>query len=71
MADDEDITLLDTRATNDPPLTLQGPITRARTHRLNHEMNSLLAVHTTNSKDEMLLISFDLLMLRNMGEAGA
>ena len=51
----EDITLLDTRAKNDPPLTLQGPITRARARRLNHEVNSLLTVHTINSKDEMLI----------------
>jgi hypothetical protein len=69
--DDEDITHLDTRATSDPPVIdpLQGPITRARARRLTHEVNSLLAVHTTNYKDGMLLNFCEFFMLRNMGEA--
>lgn len=72
--DDVDITHMDTHTTSNPlelviTAPFQGPMTRARKCRLNHEVNSFLSVSIHNYEDEMLLNSYcNILLLRNMGE---
>jgi hypothetical protein len=61
---DEDITPLDT--TNDPPLVMQGPITRARARQLNLEVSSFLS--TSLYDYENRLLPNDYIVIRNNGE---
>jgi hypothetical protein len=59
--DYEDITRLDT--SNTPHIDMQGPITRARAHRLNQEVSSFLCTFS-NYKNGMLPND----VIRNNGE---
>jgi hypothetical protein len=61
---DEDITPLDT--TNDPPLVMQGPITRARARQLNLEVSSFLS--TSLYDYENRLLPNDYIVIWNNGE---
>ena len=62
--DDEDITSSDTH--NNPPLDIQGPITRARARQLNLQVSSFLS--TSFCSFENRLLPNDLIMIRNHGE---
>ena len=62
--DDEDITPSD--AHNNPPLNIQGPITRARARQFNSEVSSFLS--TSFYDFENRLLSNDYIMIRNLGE---
>jgi len=65
---DEDITTLDALlVTNSTPSSLEGPMTRSRARHLNFEVPSFLMLHPNIHEDGMLLKSFDVLLLRNMG----
>jgi hypothetical protein len=61
---DEDITHLDTN--NNPPLNVQGPITRARARQLNLEVSSFL--NSSSYDYENRLLPNDYIVLRNHGE---
>jgi hypothetical protein len=61
---DEDITPLDTN--NNPPLNVQGPITRARTRQLNLEVSSFL--NSSSYDYENRLLPNDYIVIRNHGE---
>jgi hypothetical protein len=58
---DEDITPLDTN--NNPPLNVQGPITRAQARQLNLEVSSLL--NSSSYDYENKLLSNDYIVIRN------
>jgi hypothetical protein len=62
--DDEDITPLDTN--NNPPLNVQGPITRARAQQLNLEVSSFL--NASSYDYENRLLPNDYIVIRNHGE---
>ena len=62
--DDEDITPLD--AQDDPPLDIQGPITRARARQLNLQVSSFLSKSLYDFENKLL--PNDYIMLRNHGE---
>jgi len=51
------------------PNSLEGPMTRARARHLNYEVRSFLMLHTNIHENGMLLKSYDVLLLRNMGSA--
>jgi hypothetical protein len=53
---DEDITIIDTttQVTPTPFVANQGPMTRARTHKLNCHLNSFLDVEANSSLNEVL-----------------
>jgi hypothetical protein len=61
---DEDITPLDTN--NNPPLIVQGPITRARARQLNLEVSSFL--NSSSYDYENRLLPNDYIEIRNHGE---
>jgi hypothetical protein len=61
---DEDITPLDTN--NNPPLIVQGPITRARARQLNLEVSSFL--NSSSYDYENRLLPNDYIVIRNHGE---
>jgi hypothetical protein len=61
---DEDITPLDTP--NDPPSTMQGPMTRARMRQLNLEVSLFLSNHFHSFENRLL--PDDVIMLRNITE---
>jgi hypothetical protein len=61
---DEDITPLDTN--NNPPLNVQGPITRARARQLNLEVSSFL--NSSSYDYENRLLPNDYSVIRNHGE---
>jgi hypothetical protein len=61
---DEDITPLDTN--NNPPLIVQGPITRARARQLNLEVSSFLNSYSYDYDNRLLLN--DYIVIRNHGE---
>jgi hypothetical protein len=61
---DEDITPLDTN--NNPPLNVQGPITRARARQLNLEVSSFL--NSSSYDYENRLLPNDYIVIRNHGE---
>jgi hypothetical protein len=64
VSPNEDITPLDTN--NNPPLNVQGPITRARARQLNLEMSSF---RNSSSYDyENRLLSNDYIVIRDHGE---
>jgi hypothetical protein len=60
----EDITPLDTN--NNPPLNVQGPITRARARQLNLDVSSFLSSSSYNYENRLL--PNDYIVLRNHGE---
>jgi hypothetical protein len=60
---DEDITPLDTN--NNPPLNVQGPITRARARQLNLEVSSFL--NSSSYDYENRLLPNDYIVIRNHG----
>ena len=51
-----------------PHSIIPGPITRSRARKVNYEVRSFLTIHTDMAKDGVLLTG-DVLTLRNMGEA--
>jgi hypothetical protein len=61
---DEGITPLDTN--NNPPLNVQGPITRSRARQLNLEVSSFL--NSSSYDDENRLLPNDYIVIRNHGE---
>ncbi|WVZ89456.1 hypothetical protein U9M48_035861 [Paspalum notatum var. saurae] len=61
---DKDITPLDTN--NNPPLNVQGPITRARARQLNPEVSSFL--NSSSYDYENRLLPNDYIVIRNHGE---
>jgi hypothetical protein len=61
---DEDITPLDTN--NNPPLNVQGPITRARARQLNLKLSSFL--NSSSYDYENRLLPNDYIVIRNHGE---
>jgi hypothetical protein len=61
---DEDITPLDTN--NNPPLNVQGPITRAQARQLNLEVSSFL--NSSSYDYENRLLPNDYIVIRNHGE---
>jgi hypothetical protein len=61
---DEDITPLD--AQDDPPLDIQGPITRARARQLNLYVSSFLSKSFYDFENRLL--PSDYIMLRNHGD---
>jgi hypothetical protein len=61
---DEDITPLDTN--NNPPLNVQGPITRARARQLNLEVSSFL--NSSSYDYENRLLPNDYIVIRDHGE---
>jgi hypothetical protein len=63
-APDEDITPLDTN--NNPPLNVQGPITRAQARQLNLEVSSFL--NSSSYDYENRLLPNDYIVIRNHGE---
>jgi hypothetical protein len=66
---DEDITIIDTTTpvTTSPFVANQGPMTRARAHKLNYQVNSFLAVEANSSLNEVLKSYYDFIMLRCLG----
>ena len=62
--DDEDITPSDTQ--NNPPLDIQGPITRARARQLNLQVSSFLSTSLCDYKNRLL--PNDYIVIRNHGE---
>jgi hypothetical protein len=60
---DEDITPLDTNNTSH--MDMQGPITRAPTHRLNQEVSSYLCTFSNYANS---MLPNDVIVLRNKGE---
>ena len=63
-ASNEDITPLD--AQDDPPLDIQGPITRARARQLNLQVSSFLSKSLYDFENRLL--PNDYIVLRNHGE---
>jgi hypothetical protein len=61
---DEDITPLDIH--NNPPMSIQGAITRARARQLNLEVSSFLSTSLFGFRNRLL--SYDYVMIRNQGE---
>jgi hypothetical protein len=61
---DEDITPLDIH--NNPPMSIQGAITRARARQLNLEVSSFLSTSLFGFKNRLL--PYDYVMIRNQGE---
>ena len=53
--------------TNSMPSSLEGPMIRSHACRLNFEVRSFLMLQPNIHEDGMLLKSFDVLLLRNMG----
>jgi hypothetical protein len=62
---DDDITPLDTN--NNPPLNVQGPITRARARQLNLEVSSFLNSSSYDYENRLLLN--DYIVIRNHGDS--
>jgi hypothetical protein len=59
--DDEDITT--THINNNPPLSIEGPITRARARQLNLEVSSFLSTHSSNLDNRLL--PYECLLISN------
>ena len=60
---DEDITPSDT---HNPPVAMQGPMTRAQARQLHHQVSSFLSVSMCDSKNGLLFN--DVIILRNYGD---